>query len=162
LELIDTKQSGGIDEPRSAGLATASFDGIAAHIEESTFANFAGTDQKTNYHLPYSGRTEVHQPSRRRQVERFNWSGSEPNGRGFITERAMVCGFSEASKKRLETGAKPIIDILLGAPSLRLIEAKIPALVTADYQYMPEHERAAQRMTLAFTRSPSVPTPAFA
>ena len=37
-------------------------------------------------------------------------------------------------------GAKPIVDILLGAPSLPVIEAKIPVLLTLDYQYMPEHE----------------------
>jgi GrpB-like predicted nucleotidyltransferase (UPF0157 family) len=37
-------------------------------------------------------------------------------------------------------GAKPIIDILWGAPSLSVIEAKIPALVALDYEYMPEHE----------------------
>jgi GrpB-like predicted nucleotidyltransferase (UPF0157 family) len=40
----------------------------------------------------------------------------------------------------LGLAAKPIVDILLGAPSLSVIEAKIPALVALDYQYMPEHE----------------------
>ena len=37
-------------------------------------------------------------------------------------------------------GAKPIIDILLGAPCLSVIECKIPGLLALDYQYMPEHE----------------------
>jgi GrpB-like predicted nucleotidyltransferase (UPF0157 family) len=37
-------------------------------------------------------------------------------------------------------GAKPIVDILLGAPSLSVIEAKITALAALDYEYMPEHE----------------------
>jgi len=39
-----------------------------------------------------------------------------------------------------ELGAKPIIDILLGARSLSLIDGKIPALLALGYQYMPEHE----------------------
>jgi len=37
-------------------------------------------------------------------------------------------------------GAKPIVDILLGALSLHVIEATIPALVALGYQYMPKHE----------------------
>lgn len=49
-------------------------------------------------------------------------------------------------------GAKPIIDILLGAPSLSVIEAKIPALVALDYQYMPEHETV-------FLTGDSLPSP---
>lgn len=38
--------------------------------------------------------------------------------------------------------AKPIIDMMLGANSLRTIEARIPALVSLRYEYFPEHERA--------------------
>lgn len=38
--------------------------------------------------------------------------------------------------------AKPIIDILVGAPSLAVIEARIPALVADGYRYVPEFERA--------------------
>jgi GrpB-like predicted nucleotidyltransferase (UPF0157 family) len=37
-------------------------------------------------------------------------------------------------------GAKPIVDILVGAVSLSVIEAKIPRLAALDYEYMPEHE----------------------
>jgi GrpB-like predicted nucleotidyltransferase (UPF0157 family) len=39
-------------------------------------------------------------------------------------------------------GAKPVIDILLGAPSLALIERHIPQLVESGYRYVPEFERA--------------------
>ena len=37
-------------------------------------------------------------------------------------------------------GAKPIIDVLIGGPSLPEIETKIPAMQGLGYQYMPEHE----------------------
>jgi GrpB-like predicted nucleotidyltransferase (UPF0157 family) len=39
-------------------------------------------------------------------------------------------------------GAKPIIDVLVGAPDLAHIEACIPALQAYGYQYVPEFERA--------------------
>lgn len=39
-------------------------------------------------------------------------------------------------------GAKPVIDILLGAPSLAVIERHIPALLESGYRYVPEFERA--------------------
>ena len=39
-------------------------------------------------------------------------------------------------------GAKPIIDILVGAPDLAFIEARIPRLVEQGYRYVPEFERA--------------------
>jgi GrpB-like predicted nucleotidyltransferase (UPF0157 family) len=39
-------------------------------------------------------------------------------------------------------GAKPIIDILLGAPTLAVIEVRIPQLVESGYRYVPEFERA--------------------
>jgi GrpB-like predicted nucleotidyltransferase (UPF0157 family) len=38
--------------------------------------------------------------------------------------------------------AKPIIDVMLGAPSLAAIEAAIPALEAMGYEYVPEFERA--------------------
>lgn len=38
--------------------------------------------------------------------------------------------------------AKPVIDVLLGAPSLALIEGRIPALLADGYRYVPEFERA--------------------
>jgi GrpB-like predicted nucleotidyltransferase (UPF0157 family) len=39
-------------------------------------------------------------------------------------------------------GAKPIVDILLGAPSLAIVERSIPAMVETGYRYVPEFERA--------------------
>ena len=36
--------------------------------------------------------------------------------------------------------AKPIIDILIGAPALTEIEARIPAMEARGYGYVPEHE----------------------
>lgn len=37
--------------------------------------------------------------------------------------------------------AKPVIDILLGAPSLDAIEARVDALADRGYRYVPEYER---------------------
>ena len=39
-------------------------------------------------------------------------------------------------------GAKPIVDILLGAPTLAVVERHIPELVETGYRYVPEFERA--------------------
>ena len=39
-------------------------------------------------------------------------------------------------------GAKPIIDILLGAPNLMVVERHIPQLEESGYRYVPEFERA--------------------
>ncbi len=39
-------------------------------------------------------------------------------------------------------GAKPIVDVLLGAPSLLVVEGRIPALVESGYRYVPEFEKA--------------------
>ncbi|APV50034.1 hypothetical protein BWI17_10270 [Betaproteobacteria bacterium GR16-43] len=39
-------------------------------------------------------------------------------------------------------GAKPIVDILVGAGSLPAIESRIPALQAMGYRYFPEHEAA--------------------
>src|SRR5436190_18935311 len=38
-------------------------------------------------------------------------------------------------------GAKPIIDILLGAPTLAVVDRHIPALVETGYRHVPEFER---------------------
>jgi GrpB-like predicted nucleotidyltransferase (UPF0157 family) len=38
--------------------------------------------------------------------------------------------------------AKPVIDVLLGAPSLRDVEDRIPALAADGWSYVPEHEDA--------------------
>ncbi len=39
-------------------------------------------------------------------------------------------------------GAKPIIDVLLGAPSLQVIEARMAQLAKVGYRYVPEFEKA--------------------
>lgn len=39
-------------------------------------------------------------------------------------------------------GAKPIIDMMLGAPDLKLIEGRIPALEADGWRYVPEFEKA--------------------
>ena len=39
-------------------------------------------------------------------------------------------------------GAKPIIDVMLGAPALAVIERHIPELVAGGYTYVPEFEKA--------------------
>lgn len=67
----------------------------------------------------------------------------------FETERAALAQVFPAPHFLIEhigstavpgLGAKPIIDMLLGARSLAEIEAKIPATQALGYQYMPEHE----------------------
>jgi GrpB-like predicted nucleotidyltransferase (UPF0157 family) len=39
-------------------------------------------------------------------------------------------------------GAKPVIDVMLGAPDLAQIEARIPALAEEGYRYVPEFEKS--------------------
>jgi len=39
-------------------------------------------------------------------------------------------------------GAKPIVDIMVGAPDLAFVDARIPHLVAHGYQYVAEFERA--------------------
>ena len=39
-------------------------------------------------------------------------------------------------------GAKPVIDVMLGAPALAIVERRIPELVESGYRYVPEFERA--------------------
>jgi len=53
-------------------------------------------------------------------------------------------------------GAKPIIDILVGAPSLAHIEACIPALRDYGYRYVPEFEKALPQRRY-FTRTDGHP-----
>lgn len=51
-------------------------------------------------------------------------------------------------------GAKPILDLLLGGPSLQAVEARIPDLCACGYDYLPEHEAVLpQRRFLAWPRS---------
>lgn len=67
----------------------------------------------------------------------------------FEAERAALVSVFPTSAFRIEhigstavvgLGAKPIIDVLIGATSLTEIEARIPAAEALGYQYMPEHE----------------------
>lgn len=67
----------------------------------------------------------------------------------FEAERSVLESVFSSRDVRIEhvgstavpgLGAKPIVDILLGAPSLSVIEAKSSALAALNYQYMPEHE----------------------
>jgi len=53
-------------------------------------------------------------------------------------------------------GAKPIVDILLGAPDVPFIEARIPALVAQGYRYVPEFERSMPQRRY-FTRTDGQP-----
>lgn len=53
-------------------------------------------------------------------------------------------------------GAKPIIDIMAGAPDLALIEDRIPALVAHGYRYVPEFEKAMPQRRY-FTREDGQP-----
>jgi GrpB-like predicted nucleotidyltransferase (UPF0157 family) len=39
-------------------------------------------------------------------------------------------------------GAKPIIDLMMGAAALAIVERKIPELVAGGYRYVPEFERS--------------------
>lgn len=64
-------------------------------------------------------------------------------------ERAVLASLFPTMAFRIEhigstavpgLGAKLIIDVLVGAPSLVDIEARIPAMEALGYQYMPEHE----------------------
>jgi GrpB-like predicted nucleotidyltransferase (UPF0157 family) len=56
----------------------------------------------------------------------------------FFGERVKIEHVGSTSVPGL--GAKPIIDILLGAENLSVIEAKIERLEAAGYEYRPEHE----------------------
>ena len=39
-------------------------------------------------------------------------------------------------------GTKPVIDVMMGAPVLSVVERRIPELVAGGYRYVPEFERA--------------------
>lgn len=53
-------------------------------------------------------------------------------------------------------GAKPVIDILLGAPDVAFVEARIPRLVAHGYRYVPEFERSMPQRRY-FTRTDGQP-----
>ena len=53
-------------------------------------------------------------------------------------------------------GAKPVIDMLVGAPDLASIEARIPRLAEHGYRYVPEFERAIPQRRY-FTRTDGQP-----
>lgn len=69
----------------------------------------------------------------------------------FEIEKARLTGVFGADAVLIEhvgstavpgLGAKPIVDILLGAPTLAIVERHIPGLVETGYRYVPEFERA--------------------
>lgn len=53
-------------------------------------------------------------------------------------------------------GAKPIIDVMLGAPDLAIVEARIPALEAEGYRYVPEFEKSMPQRRY-FTRMDTPP-----
>ena len=53
-------------------------------------------------------------------------------------------------------GAKPVIDILLGAPDVAFIESRMPRLVAHGYRYVPEFERSMPQRRY-FTRTDGQP-----
>ena len=68
----------------------------------------------------------------------------------FDAERHQLLAIFDGHDVRIEhvgstsvpgLGAKPIVDIMLGADALSTIEAKIAALEACGYEYVPEHER---------------------
>jgi GrpB-like predicted nucleotidyltransferase (UPF0157 family) len=67
----------------------------------------------------------------------------------FSREAARLLGLFERGVARIEhigstavpgLGAKPIIDLMLGARELSDIEAVIPAIESLGYEYVPRHE----------------------
>ena len=67
----------------------------------------------------------------------------------FEAERTVLASVFAGLSFRIEhigstavpsLGAKPIVDVLVGAPSLADIEMRIPAIEVLGYQYVPEHE----------------------
>ncbi|NNL65824.1 MAG: GrpB family protein [Myxococcales bacterium] len=67
----------------------------------------------------------------------------------FEHERDRLLPLFEPGRVRIEhvgstavpgLAAKPIVDVLLGVPTLAEIEARIPALEALGWQYVPEHE----------------------
>ncbi len=69
----------------------------------------------------------------------------------FDIERGRLLEVFRADAVRIEhigstavpgLGAKPIIDVLLGAPAMAVIERAIAALEASGYRYVPEFERA--------------------
>lgn len=67
----------------------------------------------------------------------------------FESEAARILALFADGSTRIEhigstavpgLGAKPIIDIMLGAPELGEIDAAVPGIESLGYQYVPEHE----------------------
>ena len=59
----------------------------------------------------------------------------------FGADRVMIEHIGSTAVPGL--AAKPIIDILVGAPDIALIERHVPDLVAEGYRYVPELERSA-------------------
>lgn len=69
--------------------------------------------------------------------------------RRFDDERRLLAAVFAGTDARIEhvgstavpgLGAKPIIDILIGVPTLAEVERRIPALEAEGYDYAPEYE----------------------
>lgn len=69
----------------------------------------------------------------------------------FAAERSLLIDLFRPIPVRIEhigstsvpgLGAKPIVDIMLGADRLSEVERRIPSIVAQGYQYMPEFEAA--------------------
>lgn len=80
-------------------------------------------------------------------VEIVPWSAAWESE--FEAERRRLLTVFDAQDVQIEhigstsvrgLGAKPIVDILVGAPSLAYIETRIPALEALGYHYVPELE----------------------
>ncbi len=85
----------------------------------------------------------------RATVEIVDYSGDWP--RLFDAERTILSTIFPPIAFQIEhvgstavpgLGAKPIVDLLVGAQTLSAIEERISAMKTHGYQYMPEHEVA--------------------
>ena len=59
-------------------------------------------------------------------------------GKIFAGTRAVIEHIGSTAVPGL--GAKPIIDIMIGVPDLRLAEERVTALAAVDYEYVPEYE----------------------
>ena len=72
--------------------------------------------------------------------------------RAFAGEAATVEHIGSTAVPGLS--AKPVIDVLLGAASLAVIEARIEALAAQGFEYIPKHERVLPQRRYFVARPP--------
>jgi len=72
--------------------------------------------------------------------------------RAFAGEAATVEHIGSTAVPGLS--AKPVIDVLLGVPSLAVIEARIEALAAQGFEYIPRHERVLPQRRYFVARPP--------